>query len=62
MIPKSARYTWSGSDVVVAPLDQQVARLDVTVHQSLAVRGVKRARGLAQQEQGGVRGAAGRAS
>ena len=41
--------------VVAAPLDQQVPRLDVPVHQPLTVRGIQRPRGLAQQEQRGLR-------
>ena len=41
-----------GIGIVAAPLDQQVPRLDVPVHQPLAVRGVQRPRGLAHQEQG----------
>ena len=42
-----------GIGVVTAPLDQQVPRLHVPVHQPLAVRGVQRPRGLAGEEQGG---------
>ena len=43
-----------GVTVLVAALDQQVARLDVPVHQSPVVRGVQRAGGLGEQEYGHV--------
>jgi hypothetical protein len=39
-----------------SPLDEEVARLHVAVHQALAVRGVERPRGLADQEHGLTRG------
>src|ERR1700730_10929119 len=42
-----------GIGVVAAPLDQQVPRLHVPVHQPLAVRRVQRPRRLPDQEQGG---------
>ena len=41
--------------LVAAPFDQQVPRLDIPVHQPLAVRGVQRPGGLTHQEKG-VRG------
>ena len=42
-----------GISLVAAPLDQQVPRLHIPVHQPLPVRGVKPPRGLARQEQRG---------
>jgi len=51
--PEVSQIDVIGIGLVVAALDQQVPRLHVPVHQSLAVRGVEGARGLTDQEQGG---------
>jgi hypothetical protein len=53
--PEIGQVDVVGILVVAGPLDQQVARLDVPVHQALAVGGVQRPRGLAEQEQRGGR-------
>ena len=52
--PEVGQVQVIGVRVVVAPLDQQVRRLDVAVDETTTVRGVKRPGGLAEQEDRGA--------